>query len=320
MYMYIYSYANITLNLFLLPICQEREAFYSTQIGRSVQEGISSVTVFHERTPSEPCRNFCQLKIPPICGATYGAMIATVRVIGYRLMAPRLFKELSKYILRHLKDRLTELGGTLVFRFFHSYFLSLSMWSGFAALIEDVLEWLKDWGNQFNKNASKASFVEHLLSLEKIEPALQGHLESFSPAMTSTHKDYERVVRQFTEAKFPSRFGSYREYQNASAFRRRMLEFGLWSEFISYCNNFMDFQAAGDMDSGNIYKVCNAVSRKLLAYVSLARFLQAFMFSGDVSSWSCLKLNTSGFNFVQAAESRLYFIASRKIRCKIEDE
>ena len=80
----------------------------------------------------------------------------------------------------------------------------------------------------------------------------------------------------------------------------------------------MDFQAAGDMDSGNIYKVCNAVSRKLLAYVSLARFLQAFMFSGDVSSWSCLKLNTSGFNFAQAAESRLYFIASRKYVAKLK--
>ncbi len=52
----------------------------------------------------------------------------------------------------------------------------------------------------------------------------------------------------FTEAKFPCHFGSYREYQSASAFRKQMLDYGLWSEFKTYCKHDMDFQVAGDMD------------------------------------------------------------------------
>ena len=136
------------------------------------------------------------------------------------------------------------------------------------------MEWLKDWGNLFNKVASKASFVEHLLSLDKIEPALQKHLESFATPMTSSHKDYEKTVRAFTEAKFPGRFGSYREYQSASAFRKRMLDYGLWSEFITYCNHNMDFQVAGEMDPNVLYKICNVASRKFLAYAPGLRTFQ----------------------------------------------
>ena len=32
---------------------QELEEFHQTQIGRSVKEGISNVTIFHERTPTD---------------------------------------------------------------------------------------------------------------------------------------------------------------------------------------------------------------------------------------------------------------------------
>lgn len=34
------------------PPLQEKAAFYATQVGRSVQDGISDVTIFNEKTPS----------------------------------------------------------------------------------------------------------------------------------------------------------------------------------------------------------------------------------------------------------------------------
>lgn len=34
-------------------LVQEKNEFYGTQVGRSVAEGVSNVTVFHERTPSD---------------------------------------------------------------------------------------------------------------------------------------------------------------------------------------------------------------------------------------------------------------------------
>lgn len=43
---------------------QEKEVFYGTQIGRSVQEGLTSITVFHERTPSETWTQYCPLVLP----------------------------------------------------------------------------------------------------------------------------------------------------------------------------------------------------------------------------------------------------------------
>lgn len=55
----------------------------------------------------------------------------------------------------------------------------------------DALDWLSDWGNQFNKAASAPSFVEHLQRLQKIEACLQRHLGSFHPSMTSSHAEYE---------------------------------------------------------------------------------------------------------------------------------
>ena len=120
------------------------------------------------------------------------------------------------------------------------------------------------------KQASLSTFCH----LDKIEPALQKHLESFATPMTSSHKDYEKTVPAFTEAKFPGRFGSYREYQSASAFRKRMLDYGLWSEFITYCNHNMDFQVAGEMDPNVLYKICNVASRKFLAYAPGLRTFQ----------------------------------------------
>ena len=36
---------------------KEKEVFFGTQIGRSVQEGLTNITVFHERTPSETWTN-----------------------------------------------------------------------------------------------------------------------------------------------------------------------------------------------------------------------------------------------------------------------
>ena len=60
-----------------------------------------------------------------------------------------------------------------------------------------ALEWLKDWGNQFNKAASKPSFIEHLVALSKIEPAIQEHLEGFTPRMTSS------PIKSYVDLKFP---------------------------------------------------------------------------------------------------------------------
>lgn len=131
---------------------------------------------------------------------------------------------------------------------------------------EDVLEWLKDWGNQFNKAASKPSFVEHLVALAKIEPAVQAHLEGYEPRMTSSHRDYEKTIKNYVDVKFPGRFSSYREIQSATAFRNRMIEHGLWDCFIAWANARMDFQQAGDLENSNIYKILNVVSRRLLAF------------------------------------------------------
>ena len=131
---------------------------------------------------------------------------------------------------------------------------------------QDVLEWLKDWGNQFNKAASKASFVEHLVALAKIEPALQTHLDGYEPRMTSSHRDYEKTVKNYVDLKFPGRFGSYREIQSATAFRNRMIEHGLWDGFIAWANARMDFQQAGELENSNTYKILNMVSRRLLAF------------------------------------------------------
>lgn len=131
---------------------------------------------------------------------------------------------------------------------------------------EDVLEWMKDWGNQFNKAASKASFLEHMQALSKMEPCIANHLESFEPKITSSHKDYERVIKNFLDLKFPGRFASYREYQSATAFRNRMLEYNLWDDFIAWANHNVNFQQAGDLENSNIFKILNVVSRKLLAF------------------------------------------------------
>ena len=35
-------------------LLKEREAFLATQVGRSVNEGLTNITVFHERTPTVP--------------------------------------------------------------------------------------------------------------------------------------------------------------------------------------------------------------------------------------------------------------------------
>lgn len=132
---------------------------------------------------------------------------------------------------------------------------------------EDVLEWMKDWGNAFNRAASKPSFVEHLQALDKIEPALQSYLATqFSPPLTSSHKSYEKEVKAYIDKIFPGRFESHREFQNATMFRKRMREHNLWQEFLDWCWQHVDFNSAADMESGSIYKVANAITRKFLAF------------------------------------------------------
>lgn len=131
---------------------------------------------------------------------------------------------------------------------------------------KDVLDWLKDFGNAFNKAASKPSCIEHVLSLAKIEPAAQQHLQSMVPKVTSSHRDYEKIMKSFLDSTFPGRFTSFREFQSASAFRNRMVEHSLWDSFIGFANSRMDFQKAGDLDNGQIYRTWNLVARKLLAF------------------------------------------------------
>ncbi len=213
---------------------QELAEFHQTQIGRSVKEGISNVTVFHERTPTD------------------------ARSILFTFLNLFLFTIFS----RRCSDPYMFLGVCL------SPFQTTCPWGVHGGILtaKDVLEWLKDFGNAFNKAASKPSCIEHLLALGKIEPAIQQHLQQFVPKMTSSHKDYEKTVKMFLDNKFPQRFASFREYQSASAFRNRMTEHGLWENFINFANHKMDFQKAGELDNGLIYKTCNVVARKLLAF------------------------------------------------------
>lgn len=131
---------------------------------------------------------------------------------------------------------------------------------------KDILDWLKDFGNAFNKAASKPSCIEHVLSLSKIEPAAQQHLQSMVPKVTSSHRDYEKIMKSFLDSTFPGRFTSFREFQSASAFRNRMADHALWESFIAFANSRMDFQKAGDLDNGQIYRTWNLVARKLLAF------------------------------------------------------
>jgi hypothetical protein len=135
---------------------------------------------------------------------------------------------------------------------------------------KDVLEWLRDWGNTFNKAAAKPSFIEHLRVLnDKIEPALTKHLaEDFKPAMTASHPEYEKTVKAFLDTFFPGRFKSFREYQPAQAFRTKMMDYDLWDWFVEWCNKTVDFKKLSDnMDNGTIYKILNFIARKLLVHV-----------------------------------------------------
>ena len=127
---------------------------------------------------------------------------------------------------------------------------------GFFLTAKDILEWLKAFGNAFNKAASKPSCIEHLLALGKIEPAILQHPPQLVPRMTSSHRDYEKTVKMFLDTKFPQRFSSFREYQSASAFRNRLVEHGLWESFINFANQKMNFQKAGELDNGLIYRTC----------------------------------------------------------------
>ena len=127
-----------------------------------------------------------------------------------------------------------------------------------------MLEWLKDWGNLFNKAASTPSFVEHLQALTKLEQALSVHLTTYTPIMTSSNPNYEKCVREFIDQKFLGRFASYREYHAASIFRKRMVEHDLWDEWLEWCDRHVDFQKASNMDAGQIYKMCSLITKKFL--------------------------------------------------------
>ena len=135
------------------------------------------------------------------------------------------------------------------------------------------MEWLRDWGNLFNKAAAKASFIEHLRVLhDKIHPALVSHLElDFKPAMTSSHKEYERTVKTFLDKFFPGRFNSFREFQPAQAFHNRLVDQELWEWFINWSNQSIDFKLASEMDNGTIYKILNGILRKLLVHAPGAK-------------------------------------------------
>lgn len=162
---------------------------------------------------------------------------------------------------------------------------------------KDVLEWMKDWGNQFNKAASKASFLEHMQALSKMEPCIVSHLESFEPKMTSSHKDYERVIKNFLDLKFPGRFASYREYQSATAFRNRMLEYNLWDAFIAWANQNVNFQQAGDLENSNIFKILNVVSRRLLAFAPSPKGAETVKENQQITEYSWADLCMSALKF-----------------------
>ena len=133
-------------------------------------------------------------------------------------------------------------------------------------LTQDVLDWLKDWGNQFNKAASAPSFVEHLQSLSKIEASLQRHLASFKPPMTSSHDQFEKTCKSYIDTYFPQRFASYRAFDAAMTFRRKMLEANLWESWLAWCNLNVDFQKASTLDSTTIYKICSYICKKFLSF------------------------------------------------------
>ena len=137
------------------------------------------------------------------------------------------------------------------------------------------------------------SFVEHLLSLSKIEPALAAHLESHSPPITSSHPEYEKVVKRYVDEVFPDRFSSYREFAAASMFRKRMLEHSLWDPFLQWCNSNVNFEKAAEIEAGTIYKLGNAISRKFLQYAKGGDAARLAPEAGDTSyqyGWAHLVL------------------------------
>lgn len=131
---------------------------------------------------------------------------------------------------------------------------------------QDVLDWLKDWGNQFNKMASAPSFVEHLVALSKVQSSLERHLSSFTPPMTSSHDQYEKTCKNYIDTYFPQRFQSYRAFDAAVSFRRKMLEAGLWESWLAWCNLNVDFQKAATLDNTTIFKICAYISKKFLSF------------------------------------------------------
>ena len=137
------------------------------------------------------------------------------------------------------------------------------------------------------------SFVEHLLSLSKIEPALAAHLESYSPPITSSHPEYEKMVKRYVDEVFPDRFSSYREFAAASMFRKRMLEHSLWDPFLQWCNSNVNFEKAAEIEAGTIYKLGNAISRKFLQYAKGGDAARLAPEAGDTSyqyGWAHLVL------------------------------
>lgn len=162
---------------------------------------------------------------------------------------------------------------------------------------KDILDWLRDWGNTFNRAASQPSCIEHLQALSKMLPAISEHLDGFVPKMTSSHRDYEKTIKLFVDQKFPGRFSSYRELQSAMAFKNRMQEYGLWDAFISQANQRMDFQQAAGLDNGTIYKILNQVSRRLLAYAPSPTEKVNAVSEGDQHEYTWADLCISALKF-----------------------
>ena len=177
-----------------------------------------------------------------------------------------------------------------------------SLGVGRVGAAQDVLLWLKDWGNAFNKAASQPSFLEHLQCLDKIEPSLAEHLQTYTPPMTSSHRDFERVCREFVESYFPGRFASYREFSAASSFRKKMLEHGLWRDFLEWGNQHVDFQRASECD-GAIYKVMNQVAKRCLQF---ARPTKDPKGQGEQAeyTWADLAPRCFGVGFLNAKVAR----------------
>lgn len=157
------------------------------------------------------------------------------------------------------------------------------------SIAKDVLQWLKLWGNQFNRQASVCSFVEHLQVLDKLEPALAQFLQTnFSPPLTSSHKNYEREVKAFADRHFPDHFGSYRELSAAQTFRRRMVEIGAWEKFLQWCWEHVDFKKASEVESGTIFKALGAITRKFLTSTSSCEFKIGNKSSDGFFTWADL--------------------------------